>query len=232
MAGPRPQLAEVEHHPPRGEAIPLRKARTYLLVGVVTLLPVLATWVSLRWFFVLLDRIVRNLFPQAAQRFLPGGVGVLLGIIVLLLTGVAVTHFGGRYMVRSMEWFLNRLPVVKTFYGTARSITDALLGNSRMAFQEAVLIEYPKDETYTLAFITGKVGNAYSLFVPTTPNPTSGWYLLLPPERVVTLKTLPVDEAIKMIMSGGVISPGAAAHAEVDQAMARLRAISQEAKAR
>lgn len=200
----------------------MRRLRTYLIVGVVTLLPVVATFISLRWFFWLMDNMMRNLVPAASREFLPGGAGLILGLIILTLTGVVVTHLGGMYVVKHAEGLLHRLPIIRSFYGAARSITDALLGTSSRAFQKAVLIEYPTADTYTLAFITSRTEHTCNLFVPTTPNPTSGWYLVVPLDRVVPLELVPVDDAIKMIMSGGVIQPLPEGQAEIEAAIARL----------
>lgn len=200
----------------------MRKLRTYLIVGVVTLLPVVATFFSLRWFFWFMDNLMRNFVPSTIREHVPSGVGLVLGLIVLALTGVAVTHLGGKYVVKHAEDFFHRLPIIRSFYGAARSITDALLGTSSRAFQKAVLIEYPTADTYTLAFITSSTERTCNLFVPTTPNPTSGWYLVVPKDRVVPLELVAVDDAIKMIMSGGVIQPDAGGQAEIEAAIAKL----------
>lgn len=200
----------------------MRRLRTYLIVGVVTLLPVVATFFSLRWFFWFMDNLMRNFVPSTIREHVPSGVGLILGLIVLALTGVAVTHLGGKYVVKHAEDLLHRLPIVRSFYGAARSITDALLGTSSRAFQKAVLIEYPTADTYTLAFITSSTERTCNLFVPTTPNPTSGWYLVVPKDRVVPLELVAVDDAIKMIMSGGVIQPDAGGQAEIEAAIAQL----------
>lgn len=200
----------------------MRKLRTYMIVGVVTLLPVVATFFSLRWFFWFMDNLMRELVPLTVREHLPSGAGLILGLIVLALTGVAVTHLGGKYVVKHAEDILHRLPVVRSFYGAARSITDALLGTSSRAFQKAVLIEYPTADTYTLAFITSSTENTCNVFVPTTPNPTSGWFLVVPRHRVVELELVAVDDAIKMIMSGGVIQPDGAGQAELEAAIAKL----------
>lgn len=201
----------------------LRRVRTYILAGVVTLLPIVATWFALRWLFQLMDQLIRNLLPVAVRASLPPGVGIIAGLLVLLLTGFVVTHAGGRRVLNWAEGLLHRMPVVKSFYGLARSLTDALFSNTRQAFKQAALIEYPTEDTYTLAFVTGRVGFAYSLFVPTTPNPTSGWYLVVPAERVVTLKSVPIEAAMKVIISGGVFGVDADAQSEIQAAIRILR---------
>lgn len=200
----------------------VRRLRNYLAAGIVTLLPIVATWYALRWLFGLMEALIRDFLPVATRQVLPTGSGVVAGIVVLLLTGVVVTHLGGKRMLLWAEGILNRVPVIKSLYGFARSVTDALFGTSSQAFQKPALIEYPTDQTYTLAFITGRIGTAYSVFVPTTPNPTSGWYLVVPAHRVVPLETVTVEGAMKLIISGGAFGLDLDSQREVERAVAWL----------
>lgn len=200
----------------------MRRLRNYLVAGIVTLLPIVATWYALRWLFGLMEALIGDFLPAATREALPTGSGVAAGILVLLLTGVVVTHLGGRRILLWAEGILNRVPVIKSLYGVARSLTDALFGTSSQAFQKAALIEYPTDQTYTLAFVTGRVGTAYSVFVPTTPNPTSGWYLVVPAHRVAPLDTVSIEGAMKLIISGGAFGLDLDAQREVERAIVWL----------
>jgi len=203
----------------------MRRLRTYLLVGLVSLLPIVATWLTLRWFFLHMDTVVKQFVPIAVRHYIPRpGGGIVLGLLILLMVGFVVTHLGGRGILNWFEWILSRTPVVRSFYSTARLITDAMFGTGSKAFREVVLIEYPGKDLFTFGFVTGRVGISYNVFVPTTPNPTSGWYLIVPPNRVVPLKTISIHDATSLIMSAGVIQPDKSGQDEVEAAIETLRA--------
>ncbi len=220
MAG---SLALSHHFVSKWEVTLVRRLRTYLLVGLVTLLPVMATWLALRWFFMVMDSAVKEFIPFSARHYLPGGGGVVLGLLVLLMAGVVVTHLGGRGLLNWFEWVLSRTPVVRSFYGTARSITDAMFGTGSNAFREVVLLEYPGPDLFAFGFVTGRIGKSYNVFIPTTPNPTSGWYLVVPSHRVVPLNTVSINDAMSLIMSAGVIQSPMNSQDEVSAAMELLR---------
>lgn len=199
----------------------LRRIRGYLVTGLISLFPLVATYVTLTWLFRKVDSLSRPLVWLAlrSQETVPG-LGVLLGILFVILIG-ALVDLAGRKLVHQIESWILRLPLVKSIYGLARNLTDAIFGGQKQAFQKAALIQYPRLGTFTLAFVTGQVGTYYSLFIPTTPNPTSGWYLLAPEDEVVVLN-MPVDAALKLIISGGVISLNADDENELCAAVERL----------
>ena len=151
-----------------------------------------------------------NLF----KRDIPG-LGAILTVAIVLVTGLLATNFFGKQLITLWENLLNRVPVVKSIYAGVKQVSDTLFSDSGNAFRHAVLVQFPHSGAWTIAFITGQPGGEVaiqlrgehvSVYVPTTPNPTSGYFLLIPKEDVITLE-MSVDEALKYIISMGVISP-------------------------
>lgn len=203
----------------------MRRLRSYFVAGLMVVTPLVITYLALSWLFGLIDGIMR---PWAV--LLLGwrwhvsypGIGALVGILLVLLVGALTTQFFGRQLIRAAEAAVLRLPVVKSIYGTAKSITDALFGANQKAFRGVAVIEYPRVGMYTVAFVTGRVGSLVSLFVATTPNPTSGWYEILP-ESEVAMADVPVEVAVRLVVSGGVIPLEPAHERALEEAVARLR---------
>src|SRR5690349_22054013 len=137
---------------------------------------------------------------------------MLLG---LLLTGVFATNIFGQWWLRQGHRLLNKIPIVKSIYSSVKQVSDTLFSSSGNAFRQAVLVEYPRQGSWTIAFVTGKPGGEaahhlqgdyVSVYVPTTPNPTSGFFLMLPRSDVIVL-AMSVDEALKYVISMGVVAP-------------------------
>jgi len=211
----RPALIE----PARKRGL-LARLRTYFLTGIVVSAPVGIT-IWLIWLFVaFVDHTVVPLIPDAYNPSDVLGVSVPgIGIIVLLLVvtiiGFLVTNFFGRFMVRMGENMVARVPVVRTIYGVLKQIFDAVLSQSEGAFREVVLIEYPRKGIWVLGFVTsntqGEVQRVtphemVNVFLPTTPNPTSGFLLFVPRKDCITLD-MSVEEGVKLVISGGIVSP-------------------------
>ena len=144
------------------------------------------------------------------------GFGVVLSFAILLLTGVIAANFFGARLIRFWEGVLGRIPVVKSIYSSVKQVSDTLLSDSGNAFRKALLVEFPHEGSWTIAFLTGTPAPAVaahlteehlSVYVPTTPNPTSGYFIIVP-RRVHDLD-MTVDEALKYIISMGVVSPRA-----------------------
>ena len=132
-----------------------------------------------------------------------------------ILTGVLVTNIFGRWLLDQWDSLLNRIPIVKSIYSSVKQVSDTLFSTSGNAFREAVLVPYPHQNSWTIAFVTGKpggevaqalVGEHVSVYVPTTPNPTSGFFLMVPRDQVRPL-AMSVDQALKYIISMGVVAP-------------------------
>ena len=143
------------------------------------------------------------------------GIGVIATLLVVFLTGLVTANIIGQRLLRFWEGVLSRIPVVKSVYYSVKQVSDTLFSSSGEAFRKALLVQYPREGAWTIAFLTGQPGgdvlthlrgDYVSVFVPTTPNPTSGFFLMLPRKDVIELE-MSVDEALKYIISMGVVSP-------------------------
>ncbi|MGA0609837.1 DUF502 domain-containing protein [Caldimonas sp. KR1-144] len=202
--------------------------KKHLIAGLLVWLPLAITVWVLLWFVGLLDGVFGGL-ASAAQAVLPAGaestiealrkipgLGVLVMALLLLLTGMFVTNIVGQWWLRQWNRLLHQIPIVKSIYSSVKQVSDTLFSSSGQAFREAVLVQYPRQGSWTIAFVTGRPGGEVarhldaethlSIYVPTTPNPTSGFFLMLPRAEVVPL-AMSVDEALKYIISMGVVAP-------------------------
>jgi uncharacterized membrane protein len=136
-------------------------------------------------------------------------------VVTLLLTGIFATNIVGQWWLRQGSRLLSQIPIVKSIYSSVKQVSDTLFSSSGNAFREAVLVQYPRAGSWTIAFVTGRPGGEaathlsgdyLSLYVPTTPNPTSGFFLMVPRADVVVL-SMSVDEALKYVISMGVVAP-------------------------
>jgi uncharacterized membrane protein len=143
------------------------------------------------------------------------GMGAILTLLIIFVTGVIATNFFGKRLILIWEALLARVPVVKSIYASVKQVSDTLFSDSGNAFRQAVLVQFPRPGAWTIAFVTGKPGgdvanhlsgDYLSVYVPTTPNPTGGYFLMLPRADVVELD-MSVDEALKYIISMGVVAP-------------------------
>ncbi len=197
----------------------MARVRRYLLTGLIIWIPMGVTIFVLQLFIGFMDKLV-TLFPHAWQPIqligfnLPG-LGVVLAFIILLLTGFIASNYLGRTLLALGSELLEHIPLVRSVYSAAKQISDTMFANKGKSFRKVVLIRYHQRETWSLAFQTGDTlgelnekvpGHMISVFVPTTPNPTSGFLLMVPPEDVIELE-MSVDDALKMIISLGVIVP-------------------------
>ena len=205
--------------------------KKYLLAGLLVWLPLALTiWVVTSALGVL-DGIF-GWFLTATQAVLPAaatepletlrripGLGLVVTVLALLVTGVFATNIVGQWWLRQGARLLNRIPIVKSIYSSVKQVSDTLFSSSGNAFREAVLVQYPREGAWTIAFVTGKPGGEaaqhlpgdyLSVYVPTTPNPTSGFFLMVPRRDVIELE-MSVDEALKYVISMGVVAPPVAA---------------------
>jgi len=190
-----------------------------IFTGLIVLIPlVLTLWViySLAHF---LDQVVLFLPYQYQPNQLVGfnipGVGVILTIASIFLVGVVANNFFGKRFISLYEIILDKLPFVKSIYGGIKQVSDTLFSNNSNAFSKAVLIEFPDAKNYTFAFITGETderiskilkGKYVNVYVPTTPNPTSGYTLMVPRNKIKEID-VSVDQALKYVISMGVVPP-------------------------
>lgn len=198
----------------------MARLRGYFIAGVLITAPLSITF-YLAWLFInFVDAKVTPLIPDRynPEAYLPfsmPGLGLIIVFVVLTLIGAFTAGFVGRLYLRMSERLLSRMPVIRGIYGAIKQILETVLARQSNAFREAVLVEYPRRGIWAIAFITGttkgEVQNltedeCINIFLPTTPNPTSGFLLFVPKRELVPL-TMAVDEAIKMVISGGIITP-------------------------
>ena len=202
--------------------------KKYLVAGLLVWLPLAITIGVLSWLLGVLDGVFAWLL-SATQAVLPAttsanldrlrhvpGLGVVVLAAGLLLTGMFATNIVGQWWLRQGDRLLSKIPIVKSIYSSVKQVSDTLFSSSGNAFREAVLVQYPRHGCWTIAFVTGKPGGEVatqlpgdyvSVYVPTTPNPTSGFFLMMPRADLIQLK-MSVDAALKYVISMGVVSPG------------------------
>ena len=201
--------------------------KKYLIAGLLLWLPLAITIWVLHSVLGLLDGVFAWLL-SGSQAVLPNaahsplemlkrvpGLGVIVMVLALLVTGMFATNIVGQWWLAQGSRMLSRIPIVKSIYSSVKQVSDTLFSSSGNAFREAVMVQYPRAGSWTIAFVTGRPGGEaaehlhgdyLSLYVPTTPNPTSGFFLMVPRADVIAL-TMSVDEALKYIISMGVVAP-------------------------
>lgn len=197
----------------------MKRFRTYLVTGLLVWVPLGITLFLVKFLVGFMDQTLlllpREYRPEVMLGFNIPGLGVLLAIAVLLLTGLVGANIIGRKLVDVWESILHRIPLVRSVYSAAKSFAEVVLMDSTESFKEVMLIEYPRKGLYSLCFQTStRLGEIQSrtgeevvcVFVPTTPNPTSGVMILVPKKDVIVLD-MQVEEAVKMVVSLGVVVP-------------------------
>jgi uncharacterized membrane protein len=197
----------------------MARLRTWVLSGLLVLVPLGITLWVLTWAVNLLDQTLLILpkawHPDLLLGFHIPGLGVVLALAILLLVGAAASNFIGRRLVDGWNQLLHRIPVVRSVYSGVKQVSDTLFSEKGNAFRTAVLVQWPRPGMWTIAFVTGAPGgdaavhlgpDYLTVYVPTTPNPTSGFFVMLPRNECVELQ-MSVDEALKYIVSMGVVAP-------------------------
>ena len=194
--------------------------KTYLFTGILVIAPVAITfYVSIR-LFLWLDGWVTKLIPAKynPETYLPyglPGLGILLLLLVLILVGMLTANYVGRWLVGIGQGILGRVPVISGIYSALKKVFETVMGKNTQAFRKAVLVEYPRKGMWTVAFMTAPVYVGFkkmlpkdivTLYVPTTPNPTSGFMVYVPKKDIKELN-ISVEEAFKMILSMGIVNP-------------------------
>lgn len=202
----------------------MKSIRKWLLAGLLVIVPVMVTLWVLGWIVSSLDKTLQILpqawHPDKLIGFHIPGFGVILAFAILLILGAAASNFLGRKLMTWWDALLNRIPVVRSIYSSVKQVSDTLFSDGGNAFRTAVLVQWPRESVWTIAFITGSPAGDVakhlqnggsdeyvSVYVPTTPNPTGGYFILLKKSDCIEL-TMSVDEALKYIVSMGVVVPG------------------------
>ena len=189
--------------------------KKYLITGLLIWIPIVITLWVLGLIVNTMDQTLLLLPSEWQPKMHIYGLGVLLTVIVVLATGVFASNLLGQKLLHFWEGILRRIPVVNSLYGGVKQVSDTLLSPGGQAFRKALLVQYPRHGSWTVAFLTGKPGgdvanhlkgDYVSIYVPTTPNPTSGFFLMMPRADVVELD-MTVDEALKYVISMGVVAP-------------------------
>ena len=196
--------------------------RKWLLAGVLVLVPLgITAWV-LQWVILTLDQTLLILPETWRPAALIGkkipGFGVLLSLSIVLLIGAIASNFLGKKVLSLWDLLLCRIPIVRSIYSSVKQVSDTLFAENGNAFRKALLIQWPKEGVWTIGFQTGApggdvvnhlIGDYVSVYVPTTPNPTGGYFVMLKREHCIELK-MSVDEALTYVISMGVVVPGSA----------------------
>jgi uncharacterized membrane protein len=193
--------------------------RKWLLAGLLVIVPVAITLWVLQWIIGTLDQTLLILpeawRPDRLIGFHIPGFGVLLTLAILLSIGAVASNFLGKRLVVWWDAILNRIPVVRSIYSSVKKVSDTLFSEGGNAFRVAVLVQWPRPDVWTIGFVTGApggdvsnylVGDYLSVYVPTTPNPTGGYFVMLRRSDCIELK-MSVDEALRYVISMGVVAP-------------------------
>lgn len=198
----------------------LAALRRYFISGLLVWIPIVVTIFVISFILRLLDSSLLLLPKHAQPDYLLGykvpGLGVVITIAVIFITGFLAANFFGRFLVRLWDRFINRIPLVRSLYGGVKQMMETVLSSSGHSFRKVILVEYPRQGLWSIAFQTG-TGSAeiqeclggeevITLFIPTTPNPTSGFLMYAKKKDVIELK-MPVDQALKFVISLGVVQP-------------------------
>ena len=202
--------------------------KKYFLTGLLVLVPLAITLWVLNLIVSTMDQTLLLLPPSWRTQFpfnIPG-TGVILTLAVILIVGILARNFIGRRLVQWWELLLARIPVVSAIYSSVKQVSDTLFSPSGQAFRKAVLVQFPRDGAWTVGFVVGDPGEHLkrsltpahaTVYVPTAPNPTSGYILILPPDQIVELD-ITVDDALKFVVSMGVVAPnGRASQVQVTE---------------
>lgn len=195
-----------------------------LIAGLLVVIPLATTiWLSVataRWAINLFTRIPKQINPfdglnPILTDVLNFFVGFTVPLLSILTIGLMARNIAGRWLLDFGEEFLQAIPLAGSVYKTLKQILETLLSDSKAKFRKVVLVEYPRKGVWTIGFVTGKVSpqlqnhlseEVISVFIPTTPNPTSGWYTVVPKQEVVDID-ISIEDAFKVLISGGIVSP-------------------------
>jgi uncharacterized membrane protein len=189
------------------------RLRTYFIAGLLVFLPLAVTFTILAWLFRILDNFLGRVVTPLYGREIPG-LGLAATIVVVLVMGALVTNVLGRRLMEGFEALMLRIPLARSIYSATKAISDSIFIKRKAAFQRVVLIQWPRQGIYTVGFVTGDSGTRWiegrgrvlNVFMVTTPNPTSGFLMFVPEDETIPLD-LSVEDALKVVLSGGIVAP-------------------------
>jgi len=196
------------------------RMRQYFFTGIIVTAPITITILVTLWLLKVIDTTVAGFIPPQynPNNLLPfelPGLGLVVSAIFFIMVGWMARNFLGRVIIKWSEYIVVRMPVVNTIYNTVKQVVETTMGTGSQAFREVVLFEYPRKECWTVGFVTGTTKGeiqhitdteVVNVYIPTTPNPTSGFLLFIPKKDLIYVSMTPED-AIKLIVSGGIITP-------------------------
>ena len=218
------------------------RIRRYLLTGIVVTAPITITVYLTYVFLSYVDDNVSKIFPEQWYQDVYGattipGLGLIVALSFFVVVGWFATNFLGRLIINISEYIVDRMPVIRTLYSAIKQIFETIMASQSQAFRDVVMLEYPRKGVWSIGFVTGKTEGevqritdeeTVNVFVPTTPNPTSG-YLLFVPKKELTYLDMTVEEGVKLVVSAGIITPPDRAIMSEDQKKA-LKAGKSKAK--
>ena len=196
------------------------KLRAYLFSGILVTAPVAITFYMAYKFIFWVDRLVNQMLPPQYQfdnvfPYAIPGLGLLVLIVFLIIVGMFTAGFLGGFLVRLGEWIVNKVPLISSVYSLLKQVFETIFSNKTQAFSKVVMLEYPRKGIWILGFVSaelkGEVRGHFqeemlNIFIPTTPNPTSGFLIFVPKKDTIELK-MTVEEGIKFVISGGLVEP-------------------------
>ena len=187
-----------------------QQIKRHLIAGLLAIVPIALTFWILRFLFRFLDSFTAPVLKNIGIEI--PGLGIILTLLFIFLLGLFITNVLGRTIFNWGERILTKLPLVNTIYNAVKQITNAFSGKSMKNFKQVIFIQYPRKGLWTMCFVTNQSKNEsgdefYHVFVPTTPNPTSGVFIVIPQKDAVH-PDISVEEGLKSIISGGIIDPG------------------------
>jgi uncharacterized membrane protein len=204
---------------PGGRRHPARALRNYLIAGLLIWIPILITFWVVRFLSRILDQSLLLLPPSWRPEALVGtyvpGVGIILSLVLLVVTGITVRNLFGGQIVAGIEGLVRRIPVIGAVYSGAKTFSETVLTDKGKSFKQVVMVEFPRAGIYSVGFITSEeleevqartAEDVVCVFVPTTPNPTTGFIVMVPRNKVISLD-MTVDEAFRMLLTLGVVVP-------------------------
>jgi uncharacterized membrane protein len=189
------------------------RLRTYFVAGLIVFLPIAITVSIIAWLFRILDSVLGWLMPLLIGREVRG-LGLAMAVVLIFFIGALATNVLGRRLVGFFERLMLRIPLARSIYSATKSVSDTIFLQRRAAFQRPVLVQWPRQGMYTIGFVTGESRGlpggpslrALNVFVVTTPNPTTGFLMFVPEEEARPL-AMSVEDALKIVMSGGIVTP-------------------------